>query len=233
MYTSKIKVLIVDDDTLLGNSVMEELNKRGYDAMYLSSVYGISEAINRFVPDVLVFDVEIGKEDGIQVTMDLFKGSPALPIIFISSHHEDETKTAGLMAGAVAYLDKPFSAKLLSAHIDRFTRMSKNASDIHSHIIPVGNGQLDTKNRTLISDKGSIIDLRTMEFIILEKLVSQINENVTREELYYAIWGNSTAFYNEQSLNNYIRRLRTIIEQAHIGMEIVLHRGLGYKLKEK
>lgn len=45
MNTEKIKVLLVDDDTLLGNSVAEELNKRGYETTYLSATYGVSEAI--------------------------------------------------------------------------------------------------------------------------------------------------------------------------------------------
>ncbi len=230
--TQKIKVLLVDDDTILGNGIIAELNERGFETTYLSAVYGVSEAIQQFKPDILVFDVEIGKENGIAMAENLFKGSPLLPIIFISSHHEDEIKEAGLSAGAVAYLDKPFSIKLLVAHIDRFVRMTKNSSGTFSNIIPVSSMQLDTKNRALILNDGSIVDLRSMEFNILRELVVNINKIVSRENIYFAIWENQTAYYNEQSLNNYIRRLRNILEHDN-KVEIILHRGLGYKLKIK
>ena len=149
MNTQKVKVLLVDDDTLLGNAVASDLNKRGYETVYLSAVYGVSEAIRQFSPDVLVFDVEIGNENGIETAMNLFKGNPTLPIIFISSHHEDEMKVAGLMAGAVSYIDKPFTAKLLSAHIDRFTRLKAKQTEAPGHIVSLANVQLDTQNRVL------------------------------------------------------------------------------------
>ena len=233
MNTKKIKVLLVDDDTLLGNSVADELNKRGYETSYLSATYGISEAIAQLQPDVLIFDVEIGKENGIQVALELFQGNPALPIIFISSHHEDELKEAGLLAGAVAYLDKPFSAKLLSAHIDRFTRLADKSPEVPGYILPLGNGQLDVRNRALISSQGKIVDLRPREFNIIEKLAACSGEIVTRDDLYRAIWGDSPAYYNEQSLNNYIRRLRTILENVQVGVKINLQRGLGYRLEEE
>ncbi|WP_313381652.1 response regulator transcription factor [Proteiniphilum saccharofermentans] len=233
MDTTKIKVLLVDDDVLLGSTVVAELIKRGYEATYLSATYGVEDAIKQLSPDVLVFDVEIGKENGIKMAEEVFKGHPALPIIFISSHHEDETKEAGLMAGGVAYIDKPFSVKLLSAHIDRFTRMRKLTPEAPEHIISVGKTQLDTRNRTLILIDDSMVDLRPMEYVILKKLTDHLNEIVSREDIYYAIWKKDTAYYNEQSLNNYIRRVRVMLENNDTGLEVSLHRSLGYKLREK
>lgn len=231
MNTRKIKVLLVDDDVLLGSTVVEELNKRGYDATYQSTVYGVEEAIKQLAPDVLVFDVEIGKENGIKVVEELFKGSPALPIIFISSHHDDTRKTAGLMAGGLAYIDKPFSPKLLSAHIDRFARMKQLTPEVPEHITSIGKVQLDTRNRTLILTDGSMMDLRPMEYVVLKKLTDHFNEVVSREDFHYAIWNKDTALYNEQSLNNYIRRIRVMLDENDTGVEVSMHRGLGYRLR--
>lgn len=231
MNQSKIKVLLVDDDVLLGNGVVQELNKRGYEATYLSATYGVADAIKQLSPDVLVFDVKIGKENGIEMTRELFDGNPTLPIIFISSHHEDEMKASGLHAGGLAYLDKPFSVKLLSAHIDRFTRKNNLTSEASEHIISFGKAQLDTCNRAVILSNEKIIDLRPMEYAILKVLVDNFNEIVPRDDIYFAIWGEDTAFYNEQSLNNYIRRVRVIMRKNDTGLEVSMHRGLGYKLR--
>ena len=165
-----------------------------------------------------------------EMALKLFKGNPALPIIFISSHHEVEMKEAGLSAGAVAYLDKPFSIKLLVAHIDRFVRMTKSSSGTFSNIVPISSMQLDTKNRALIFKDGAIVDLRPMEFNILRELATRMNEVVSREDMYVAVWDKEKAFYNEQSLNNYIRRLRGILEPDE-KVEISMHRGMGYKLR--
>lgn len=233
MSATKIKVLLVDDDVLLGSTVVDELNKRGYDTTYLSATYGVEDAIRKISPDVLIFDVEIGKENGIEVAGRLFKGNPSLPIIFVSSHHDDTRKTAGLMAGGVAYIDKPFSPKLLSAHIDRFTRMRNLTPATPEHIISIGKVQFDTRNRTLILTDGSMLDLRPMEYVVLKKMTDCFHEMVSRDDLYVAIWGNDTAYYNEQSLNNYIRRVRVMLENSDTGLEIYLHRGLGYRLSEK
>lgn len=233
MISKKIKVLLVDDDVVLGSSVVGELNKRGYEATYLSATYGVEEAIKQLMPDVLVFDVEIGKENGIEMAEGLFKVSPSLPIIFISSHNEDETKEAGLMAGGVAYIDKPFSLKLLLAHIDRFTRIKKLVPETPKHILPIGKTLLDTRNRTLILADGSMLDLRPMEYVILKKLTDHFNEIVSREDFYLAIWKKETDFYNEQSLNNYIRRVRVMLESNDTGLEVILQRGMGYKLRNK
>ena len=135
------------------------------------------------------------------------------------------------MAGAVAYIEKPFSARLLVAHIDRFTRKTKLTSENPEHIITIGNAQLDTRNRALVFVGEKIIDLRPMEYAILKKLTDNFNEIVSRDDLYIAVWGEDTAFYNEQSLNNYVRRVRVLLEKNSTGLEVCSFRQKGYKLQ--
>lgn len=229
----KIKVLLVDDDTILGKGFVEELNQREYKAYFMSSVHGLSEAIRTKQPDVLVFDVEIGKENGIEMAQNLFDGNPTLPIIFISSHHADEMKEKGLQAGAVAYLDKPFSVRLLAAHIDRFTRASQKSATTDNELLQkVGNIQFDIRNRALITQDNQIKELRPMEFNILRKLIANSNQLVSRDDILYAAWEGQSEYYSDQSLNNYIRRLRNLLED-NSNLIIQLHRGVGYSLVEE
>lgn len=233
MDDQKIKVLLVDDDTLLGNEIVRELNKKGCEVTYLNAVYGVSEAIQKTTPDVLVFDVGIGNESGIELAYTLYDGNPSLPIIFISSHHEEQLKERGLLlAGAVAYLDKPFSPKLLMTYIQRFTHERRsNHSHTDNHLKKIGNILFDLQNRVIITEKGRIKELRPMEFNILEKFAFHFGETVSREEILQAAWEGRSEYYNNQSLNNYIRRLRTLLTKD-TNLEIASIRGVGYQLRE-
>lgn len=235
MNKKPIKVLLVDDDVLLGNTIVQELNERGYKASFLNSVYGVNEAILKIQPDIIIFDVEIGKDNGIELARSLYDGNPSLPIIFISSHHEESLKEKSLiLAGAVAYLDKPFSIKFLSAHIDRFARMKVNSSNVFDNFFlkQVGNIMLDLKNRAIITENGIIIELRAMEFNILKALTEHFENTVSRNNICNAAWSGQMEYYNDQSLNNYIRRLRIILED-NTNLEINLVRGMGYRLETK
>lgn len=234
MNNQKIKVLLVDDDVLLGNAITNELNEKGYEVTFLNSIYGVDDAIRDLSPDVLVLDVEIGKDNGIALAYDLYDGNPSLPVLFISSHHDEKFKEEGLLfAGAVAYLDKPFSAKLLAAHIDRFSHGRVGGSFTYNkHVKKIGNALFDLKNKALLIEDGTIKELRPMEFNILKKLMSKFGNFISREDILYAAWEGQSEYYNDQSLNNYIRRLRVLLEE-NTNLEINFSRGFGYQLKEK
>lgn len=229
-----IKVLLLDDDVILGNAIAKELIERGYEVMFFNSIYGVDDAIRDLSPDVLVLDVEIGKNNVIALAYDLYDGNPSLPVIFISSHHDEKFKEEGLLfAGAVAYLDKPFSVKLLAAHIDRFTCERIGVSSTYNkHDKKIGNAIFDLRNKALLMEDGNIKELCSMEFNILKKLVSHFANYVSREDVLYAAWEGQSEFYNDQSLNNYIRRLRVILEES-TNLEINSSRGLGHQLKER
>ena len=70
-----------------------------------------------------------------------------------------------------------------------------------------------------------------MEFNILREPIANSNQLVSRKEMLDAAWEVQTEYYNNQSLNNYIRRLRNLLED-HSNLEVQLHRGLGYSLVE-
>ena len=98
-------------------------------------------------------------------------------------------KEKGLQAGVVAYLDKPFSVRLLAAHIDRFTRARQNSATPDNELLQkVGNIQFDIRNRALITEDDKIKELRPMGFNILRKLIANSNQLVSRADILYAAW---------------------------------------------
>lgn len=105
---SKAKVLFIDDDVMLGNIVTMALTEEGYAVHQQNSLTGIKAVVNEFRPAIIVMDVEIGVEDGIDVMPELYAVSPEIPIIVISSHTESNELIRALRNGAIAYLKKPF-----------------------------------------------------------------------------------------------------------------------------
>ncbi|HBX47100.1 response regulator transcription factor [Limibacterium fermenti] len=226
----KINVLLIDDDKILGAQLVRELNERGYETRYFPSVERITENIRSLQPDVLVLDVMLGKQNGIEMGRNLYEIFPTLPIIFISSYHEEPLKEKGLHAGGVAYLDKPLSVRLLAAHIDRFARQRDGRyKEDDGAPERIGNMLLDNRNRAIITEDGIIKELRPMDYVLLKKLTANLDRVVSREELFYAAWEGNTESYNENSLNNYIRRLRVLLAE-NTNLKITLQKGNGYKL---
>ena len=109
------KVLIVDDDTLLGNILTQALKEEGYEVHYQSSTISLIPAVKEFRPNLMVLDIEIGNQDGINCMNDIQQIAPGLPILIISSHTESAEVKRALQQGAVAYLKKPFETEELCA----------------------------------------------------------------------------------------------------------------------
>ena len=107
MRTRPIKVLLIDDDTLLGNILTTALTMEGMEVHYQSSLTGLKAIVNEFQPNIAVLDIEVGTGDGITRMTDIRQVTDTLPVIIISSHTEaDEVKRA-LQQGAIVYLKKP------------------------------------------------------------------------------------------------------------------------------
>jgi DNA-binding response OmpR family regulator len=226
----KVKVLLVDDDIQFGGLLTKELSELGkYDVEYLNNVFGISEAIGTIQPDVLVFDVKIGRENGIEIIEKLYQGNPDLPTIFISSNNTDDMNEKGLLsAGASHYLSKPFTVRALIARIEHSLRNRSYAQD-NEHIKRFGNVQFDTCNRALIFENGKIESLRPMEYAIFKILTDHFGQTVSRLALMAAAWEGQEAYYSEQGLNNCIHRLRVMLEkESNLGIKTV--RQFGYQL---
>lgn len=216
----KKRILFIDDDMTLGTIVTLALNEAGYETHYQTSLTAITSVINELNPHLLLLDVEIGKDDGIDKALRLKALTPDIPILFVSSHIESSEVARALRAGAVAYLKKPFELEELLAYVQRYT------SDTFAEI-RIGHFTLNPKERLLTTETGEARTLSLSECKLLSLLASHRNEVVTRAEIEDVLWQGEAA--NEQSLNNFIAHLRKYLQEDK---EIDLHtvKGVGYKL---
>ena len=82
----KIKVIVFDDDILLGNMIVSFLKEEEMEAIFQSSLYGAVNAVLSFEPDIIVLDVEMGEDNGIEFASEIQSRGITIPILFVSSH---------------------------------------------------------------------------------------------------------------------------------------------------
>lgn len=220
---SKAKVLFIDDDVLLGNIVTMALTAEGYVVHQQNSLTGIKAVVCEFRPSIIIMDVEIGAEDGIDAIPGLYAVSPEIPIIIISSHTESHEVVRALRNGAKVYLKKPFEIEELIAYIERYA----NIAHILIPKIKIASLELDVQNHILYQGIQKMKKLSKLEFALLLLLSEHQGEIVSRHEI-SKLWEETVV--DNHSLYNLVRKLRNALSvDPHI--EIVAAGGNGYILK--
>lgn len=204
METQPIKVLLIDDDTLLGNILTTTLTMEGMEVHYQSSLTGLKAVVKEFKPNIAVLDIEVGTGDGITRMPDIRKVTDTLPVIIISSHTEaDEVKRA-LQQGALVYLKKPIDVFELKAYIERYANEWKQTS------LYFGNMELDTESRILSYRGEEVKRLTWLEYGILTLLYEHAGKSVPHA-CFSDLWEDGAM--SDASLQNYISRVRKLISK--------------------
>jgi DNA-binding response OmpR family regulator len=210
---NQTKVLVVDDDSILGNVIMLALKNSGFLAYYQTSLAGITAAINDICPNIIVMDVELGIKNGINEMPKLKLVAPNTPILFISSHTDASFVVKALEMGSVGYLKKPFEISELIAYIKRYA-INENMTNSN---IKIGRLILNLNENILSKDGVIIKKLSLTEFNILRLLILNKNKVVSKEKIKEEVWKDGNCSY--ESLNNFISRLRKYLsndENIHI-----------------
>ena len=164
MERETTKVLLIDDDTLLGNILTTALASEGYEVHYQSSLTGLRAVVREFQPNIAVLDIEVGTGDGIASMPDLKRVADTLPVIIISSHTDNEEVRRALQQGAVVYLRKPIDVYEMMAYIDRY------AHDWKPSVLHIGLLELSVESRILTYRGKEVKRLTRLEYGILALL---------------------------------------------------------------
>lgn len=221
------KVLLVDDDTDLGNLISMILTADGYRVHYQNSLAGIEGIIREFKPSIAVLDVEVGEDDGIEKAKEMIQTHPWLPILFISSHTDMDSIRRGIGSGGVHYFRKPFDIQELKIYIDRFTHPEREKETFAG----IGCYSLNLNTRELLYRHNLVKQLSPLEYNVLLLLLQNKNEVVSNETLSEKIW-NKTYPETEASINNLVSKLRKLFEIDH-DIEVQNIKGIGYRLNIK
>lgn len=222
------KILLVEDDKGIVNSLFLLLTKEGYK---VETAYNGVEALEKFKsfnPDLILLDLLLPEKDGWEVCKEIRKVSN-IPIIMLTAKDQEIDKVIGLKLGADDYITKPFGAKELLARIEAVLRRAQS-NFIKDKKIIIHPFEMDL-NRRVVKVKGKEVNLSYREFEILKLFLLSPGIVLTRENIIKNIWGEN--FWGEpRTVDVYIRWLREKIEEDPSHPKyIVTVRNLGYKFQ--
>ena len=221
-------VLVADDDAHIVELVAMYLQRSGYR---VEPAYDGSEALRKareLKPDLLVLDIMMPGEDGLQVCRALSRPG-GVPIIFLTARTSDVDKIAGLRLGADDYVTKPFNPHELVARVDAVLRRAGDR-EIASNgdVNRIGALVIDSSARTA-EMAGRRLTLTPKEFDLLATMAGFPGVVLDRDQLLDLVWG--TSFYAARTVDVHVARLREKIKGAGVRIETVW--GTGYRLVEE
>jgi len=238
------KILIVDDEQLLVETIEYNLQKAGYETARAFDGESALAQARETRPQLVILDLMLPKLSGWEVCRALRQGSEfagpggtAPSIMMLTARGEESDKVIGLEMGADDYLVKPFSMRELVARVRALLRRP-GSTETPTNDIPIliaNDLTLDvSRHEVRLADNGSSreIKLSLKEFELLRVLMTQKGRAVARETLLERVWGDD--FYgDERTLDVHIRWLREKLEAAPSQPQRILTvRGVGYKFKE-
>jgi DNA-binding response OmpR family regulator len=223
-----MRILIVEDDRKLARQLKKGVDECGHLATLAFDGREGLEAAQDAEYDVIVLDVMLPGLDGISILRQLRHQRIGTPILLLTARDTPDDIAAGLDAGADDYLTKPFSFKVLLARLRALERRRHIDPQTQLRIADLALDPATHEARRA----GALVALSKTEFVMLELLMRNSGRVITRSRLIEAVWGHERDIQSN-TLDVFIRQLRTKLEPS--GTSKLLHtvRGIGYTLREE
>ena len=224
-----MNILIIEDEYSLADAVAETLKSENFNVcVKTNGEDGEDEALTENY-DLILLDVMLPGKNGFDILKYLRQEKIKTPVIMLTAKSEIDDKLNGLEHGADDYITKPFAMRELMARIKAVLKRTNNIED--TNYLEYGDLVLDLKNAKL-KCKDNEIQISGKELELLEQLLLNKNQILSKESLIERIWGyESEAEYN--SVEVYITFIRRKLKLIGSKVNIKAVRGIGYKLEEK
>lgn len=231
------KILIVDDEPTLLQTVRAYLEGEGYEVRTALDGEAALREARAFEPDLVVLDVMLPKLDGFEVLRRLRRGDAAsalrdVYVIMLTARADEMDRVVGLELGADDYVTKPFSPRELVARVKASLRRAGGSESRVDEALVFQHLRLDPEARLVWKD-GQQVELTPIEFDLLYALVRHAGRVLGREQLLEQVWG--VDYYgDERVVDVHIGRLRKKIEADPSQPELI-HTvwGVGYRFEDQ
>ncbi len=224
---SQMRILVVDDEPAVRQSISRALALAGYDGQPAS---GGAEALERIADgavDAIVLDVSMPAPDGLEVARRLRDAGDRTPILMLTARDAIDDRVAGLDAGADDYVIKPFALRELLA---RLRALMRRGGETPGETLSFADVRLDPAAYEVSRGERQLQLTRT-EFLLLELFMRNPRQALPRSTIFERVWGYDFGT-RSNSLGVYVGYLRRKLEEG--GEPRLLHtiRGIGYVLRE-
>ena len=220
-----MKILIVEDERLLADSLKTLLEKKGFQVEAVYDGETGEEYAQLGVYDLLILDVMMPKLDGYELARRVRASRCGVPILMLTARSALEDRVQGLNAGADYYLTKPFDSRELLACINALLRRQGSQVDE----LTLGNTALDLATGMLVCGERSV-RLSAKEFDVMRALLQAGGANLSKESILARVWGyDSNA--TENHVEVYVGFLRKKLASIGSNIKIAAIRRLGYHLE--
>ena len=217
------KILVVEDDKDLNQTVCAYLNRNGYEAVGCLDANDAYNEMYGNMFDMIISDIMMPKIDGYEFAETIREMNQDIPILFMTARDDFESKRKGFKVGVDDYMVKPIDLDELLLRIEALLRRAKIATN---RKLTIGKTVLDVEEHSAYVDEDEII-LTVREFNILYKLLSYPKKTFTRSQLMDEFWEAESAS-GPRVVDVYMTKLRDKFKECE-DFEIMTVHGLGYK----
>ena len=218
-------IYVVEDDERIRRELVDILARAGFEIEACESFEHVSRDILAAAPDLVLLDLTLPVKDGQHICHEVRRESE-VPIIVLTSRTTEIDEVMAMTLGADDFVPKPYSARVLVAHINALLRRTAAAGD-RSTLVHKG---LELA-RSMVTNTatGDSTELTKNELRILSLLLGRAGKIVSRSAIMQDLW-DSDAFVDDNTLTVNINRLRTTLEKIGIKGYLTTHRGQGYSV---
>ena len=214
-------VLLVEDDSSIGNLLRAYLTRQGYRVLWVRSGEEALAELGRHPVRIVLLDIGLPGIDGFDVCREV-RSRSRVPIVMLTARDEEPDRVAGLEVGADDYIAKPFSPRELVARMKAVLRRSEQPAE--SRVLTLGDVTLDRDAREVTVD-GRALDLTPKEFDLLAYLMEHRGIVFSREQLLDSVWG--LAYHaGTRTVDVHVAQLRRKLAPRDL---ILTVRSAGYK----
>ena len=222
---SKLRILVVDDESRMRKLVKDFLVKKDFEVLEAGDG---EEAVDLFFEEkdiaLIILDVMMPKMDGWQVCREI-RSHSKVPIIMLTAKSDERDELLGFELGGDEYISKPFSPKILGARVEAILRRSGKGDQ--EDVMEIG-GILLNKTAHLVTVDGNAIELSYKEFELLTYFMENQGIALSREKILNHVW-NYDYFGDARTIDTHVKKLRS--KMGEKGEYIKTIWGMGYKFE--
>ena len=216
------KVLIVEDDEIIGQGMAQHLGAAGFDPVWVTKGEQGLARLRYEQPDVCVLDLMLPGRDGLEICREL-RGFSDVPVVMVTARVEEIDRLVGLESGADDYVCKPFSVRELVARVKTILRRGRGTALAHGLAID------ETRHSAQLD--GKELNLTPVEFRLLGTLASAPGRVFSRDKLLQRLYEDHRVV-TDRTVDAHVKNLRRKLEEVRPGNDPVRSiYGVGYKLE--